>query len=372
MRVLYVNDAMTIYGGLERILTEKINSLSDTYGYEVCLTTINQGSRELAFTLSPRVCYRDLDICLYRQYNYWGIRRLWHRRRLLRLFLQRLRTTIRDFRPDVIVCVRRELIGVVAKASGDIPLVFESHASCRGMAMAGEGLVSRWQESYYNRQVKKAQWVVALTEGDASEWRKLVSNVSVIPNIAHLNESGTFSSLQSKSVIYVGRFSRQKDIGSLLLIWQQVQRRHPDWQLHIYGGYGEQQDKFLSQIKTMGANIALHEPTPDIFTHYAESSILLLTSRYEPFGLVLPEAMSCGLPVVAFDCPYGPADIITDGTDGFLIRNRDIADFADKVCLLMEQPELRHQMGEAAIHSSRRFEASRIMPLWQQLFSRLT
>ena len=98
----------------------------------------------------------------------------------------------------------------------------------------------------------------------------------------------------------------------------------------------------------------------------------MLTSRYEPFGLVLPEAMSCGLPVVAFDCPYGPADIITDGKDGFLIKDRNISEFAEKVCMLMDNSELRKTMGLVGIQSSQRYDASLIMPKWKDLFEQLT
>ena len=100
--------------------------------------------------------------------------------------------------------------------------------------------------------------------------------------------------------------------------------------------------------------------------------MLLMTSRFEPFGLVLPEAMSCGLPVVAFNCPYGPADIISDGEDGFLIKNKDIYDYVEKVCLLMENEDMRIKMGKAGVLSSQRFKASNIMPQWIQLFSQLS
>ena len=122
----------------------------------------------------------------------------------------------------------------------------------------------------------------------------------------------------------------------------------------------------------MNSNVIVHEPNNDIFKYYLESSIFLLTSRFEPFGLVIPEAMSCGLPVVAFDCPYGPADIITDGQDGFLIKNRDIHAFAEKVCLLIENPELRKMMGQVGVQSSKRYDASLIMPFWKTFFEQLT
>ena len=99
-----------------------------------------------------------------------------------------------------------------------------------------------------------------------------------------------------------------------------------------------------------------------------KNSMLLLTSIYEPFGLVMPEAMSYGLPVVAFDCPYGPSDIITDGVDGLLVKDRSIEDFANKVCRLIEDEDLRRRMGVAGAKSSQRYSAEKIMPLWRNLF----
>ena len=124
-------------------------------------------------------------------------------------------------------------------------------------------------------------------------------------------------------------------------------------------------------INEMGANVRVFAPIADIMEKYRGNSILLLTSLYEPFGLVLPEAMSCGLPVVAFDCPYGPADIITDGVDGFLVGNRSIETFAQRVCQLIESDDLRRQMGQAGMLSSQRYQVERIMPLWKELFENL-
>ena len=155
-------------------------------------------------------------------------------------------------------------------------------------------------------------------------------------------------------------------------IWQIVYSYHPDWTLHIYGGYGEEQSSLLPLIMQLDTNVVVHEPTESIFDCYMESSILLLTSRFEPFGLVIPEAMSCGLPVVSFDCPYGPADIITDGIDGFLIKNRDMNEFVKKVCLLIDNPELRKTMGNAGIESSKRYATSVIMPKWKNIFEKLS
>ena len=122
---------------------------------------------------------------------------------------------------------------------------------------------------------------------------------------------------------------------------------------------------------SVGGVIVL-QSTPHIFQVYQQCSFLISTSLFEPFGLVIPEAMSCGLPVVAFDCPYGPADIITDGVDGFLIKQRDVNFFSQRVCQLIESHDLRVQMGQNGIISSRRYNTSDIMSRWIQLFEQLT
>jgi glycosyltransferase involved in cell wall biosynthesis len=368
MKILYVCDELAIYGGLERVSVDKANWLVEHGGCEVCLVTVNQGQHPICFPLHPNVSVHDLDIRFYQQYRLPLWKRLIKKRQLYHLFCERLANKIKEQKPDIIVCTRFDFIRVVAKVKGDVPFVFESHASRLASYFDGDGLLRRSYVWYSQRAVKKAQMVVALTNGDADEWRKLTSKVCVIPNVVHLNKSGSYSDCMAKSVIFVGRFSKQKDIDSLLCIWSIVHQRHSDWSLHVYGGYGELQDVMLAEIEKLDANIQVHEPTSDIIEKYKESSIMLLTSRYEPFGLVLPEAMSCGLPVVAFDCPYGPADIITDGFDGFLVRDRNIEDYADKICSLMENMGMRTKMGRAGIQSSKRYSEDEIMPQWINVF----
>ena len=150
-----------------------------------------------------------------------------------------------------------------------------------------------------------------------------------------------------------------------------IKELFPEWHLDIYGE-GEQRQELEDIAMALNMNIHIHQPTELIFDAYRKSSILVSTSLYEPFGLVMPEAMSCGLPVVAYNCPYGPADIVTDGVDGFLIKNRDISVFAAKVCQLIEDEELRHQMGKNGIISSQRYRSDVIMPQWIRLFDELT
>jgi glycosyltransferase involved in cell wall biosynthesis len=371
MRILYVNDALAIWGGMERILVEKVNLLAEMFGYDMHVVTANQGSHPLPYTLSSRVHFQDLDISFHHSYHYKGLKRWLTWREKHALFQNKLKAYINAVCPDVIVCMRTELTSDILKSKGDIPLVFESHASRWAQRFNGYSMFEVLMSDLSNRRIKHADMVVALTRGDAADWRLLNPRVSVIPNVVHLNESGVYSSVSNKSVIFVGRYSHQKDIDSLIKIWQIVNSRHPDWTLNIYGGFGEEQQRLVSTINQLSINIVTHAPTPNIFSKYQENSVMVLTSRFEPFGLVLPEAMSYGLPVVAFDCPYGPAEIITDGVDGFLVGGRDIQLFADRVCLLIENFSLRQNMGLCAIHSSQRFAAERVMPLWKDLFEHL-
>ena len=178
------------------------------------------------------------------------------------------------------------------------------------------------------------------------------------------------SPLTSKRVIWVGRFDYQKRAEVAIDIWKHVVNRYPDWSLDIYG-----EGEYESEIALMTSstrNVFLHKPTSHIFNCYSNSSILISTSMFEPFGLVIAEAMSCGLPVVAFDCPYGPAAIINEGVNGFLIPPDNMHYFADKLSLLIEDSSLRKHMGQAALDSSDKFNADLVMPQWLVQFDKLS
>ena len=371
MRLIYVTDAFAVWGGMERVLADKMNILARQYGWEVTLLTTNQGEHKLTYGLNPNVRHVDMGIRLHQEYQFRGFRKLLKRRELKQILKNRLKRAIENLNPDVIVCVKLDFVPVLVDLKGDIPLIVESHTLCHSEKMDQVGMLRRLCIWSLKKSIRKADAVVALTEGDANDWKAYNDNVYVIPNLVNLNDSGSYASFEQKSVVYVGRFSKQKDIDSLLRIWSIIHQQYPDWQLDIYGE-GELKDNYLSIIQKMNANIHAYEPTANIMEVYREHSILLLTSKYEPFGLVLPEAMSCGLPVVAFDCPYGPADIITDEVDGYLIADRNIELFAQRVGQLISDYDLRVQMGKAAVISSQRYQASCIMPQWIQLFEQLT
>ena len=370
MNIIYITDTLALWGGIEKVLSCKAKELTERFGYHVRILTTNQGSHPLPFEFSKNVSYVDLGINLHHQYRYKSISRLLFMYRTRKLFKLRLQEQIDIFHADVVVLVMLNYADVISDVLKDIPWFFESHSSYYSEKFERKSYFYRINCFVNKWCLRHARGVVALTQMDAQNWQKVNTNVSVIPNIVLLNESGRYSDGSSRHVIFAGRFFYQKGIDTLIEVWKLVHQKHPDWVLDIYGE-GELKDYYARIIEQLNINIVIHHPEATILQRYCESSMLLLTSVYEPFGLVLPEAMSCGLPVVSFDCPYGPADIITDGVDGFLIKNRDVQAFADRVCQLIEDKELRVRMGQEAIKSSQRYRADVIMPKWKELFESL-
>lgn len=368
MKIVYIFRSLAVWGGIERILVDKMNHLVNMYGHDVFMLTTDQGSHPVPYQLAEGVHHEDLGIQFHRQYQYKGIRRVWDAHQRHSLFASRLTERIRLLQPDIIVCTTADPVYTIAKAKGKTPLVVESHSICT-RTLGEKGLRQRHVAHLLRKGLAHASCLVALSEGDALEWRKICPHVRVIPNVVHLGNGHT-STLTNKRVLFVGRFDYQKQPMEIIRIWQEVYPKHPDWQLDIYGE-GEQQQQIEQAANRLNMNIHVHQPTEDIFECYRESSILVSTSLFEPFGLVLPEAMSCGVPVVAYDCPYGPAAIITDGTDGFLIASGDRQTFADRMSRLMDDSALRLQLGTNAVESSTQFSASQIMPQWNQLFNEI-
>ena len=368
MKILYVYEHMTLYGGVERIFIEKMNYLVNFFHEEVFFLTYNQGQHPMPFKLNEKVRYTDLEVMTFRSYYYHGVRRLWDKHRRSVQLKKKLRDYILKLNPDIIVTTTIGPIKHLLRLKGNFRLIIESHGGYDHVIdCTTNSFFDRCRYSLQKNRIKKADCLVSLTEGDANLWRTIHHHVVVIPNFIHLNESGSFSTLDNKKVIFAGRLDKLKAIPDIVEIWKLVNKRHPDWRLEMYGK--GMYDNYLKEVVEKEIlNIRCHPPVPNIYSQMVDCSIFILASYYESFGLVIGEAMSCGLPVVAFNCPFGPAEIITDGKDGFLIENRDKATFANKICLLIENREMRQRMGQAAIKSVQRYRPEDIMPMWKELF----
>ena len=355
MKLVYVYPQFTEPAGTERVLIDKMNYVS----------------------ARNRITHVDLDVRFWELYKLNFFSRILKRKKCNKLYSERFNSFVAEIKPDIVIASTfySFILDVVANCPLPFVRILESHIDKR--YLFSSNMLNRkklfncfsllYGRSNLKRVVSKYDVLISLNSLDSIDWAKYIRTKKIL-NIVHLNPTGMISNHQSKRVIFVGRYVEQKGISDLYKIWKLIFSKHHDWHVDLYGS-GDIKEILSSDEDFENFNFHIHQPEGDIFKCYLDSSILLHTSIFEPFGLVMPEAMSCGLPVVAFDCPSGPSEIITDGVDGFLIR--DINHFAERVCLLIESRDLRIKMGQAAIRSSYRFSEDRIMPEWETLFNDL-
>lgn len=366
MKIVYLYDSLAIWGGIERVLIDKMNYLVSQSGFDIYIVTASQGNHPIPYQMSKDIQHVDFNVGIHKKYKFSGFKRLVEGNRLDKLYLICLDKFLKETKPDLLICTTSQDVHSLIKVKGDIPLIVESHANF----IHADRFWSKLKMLINNWIIRRATAVVTLTEGDANNWKSISNNVHVIPNIVHLNSTGEYSNCEAKRAIFVGRFTYQKGISDLLEIWKRIHVMHPDWQLDMYGD-GELWEYYKKKTEQLNININIYKPVSDIFDKYNENSILVVSSLFEPFGLVIAEAMSCGLPVVAYDCPYGPGEIISHNIDGFLIKNRDRDSFVEALDKLMSDVQLRKRMGNVASKSVQRYSVDNIMPKWLALFNNI-
>lgn len=325
MRIVYVIEMISPRGGQERVIIDKMNYLAEHTSHEITLMTVWKDTRPAAFPLHKNIRRVTLDVHMLNISGGYAVS--------LPVVLYKFNSRIKEINPDITIFFRAMGAFLCATTSWTGKKIFESHTPYRFSN-------HKWLYPYMQR---KADVVVCLTKGDAEEFN-MAKCTKVIPNFTMISTSKV-PDYGARNVVFVGRDCPEKDIPRLKHIWSIVHRNHPDWTLSV------------------------HHNTKDIVSAYLSGSILVMTSKAEGFGLVLLEAMCCGLPCIAFDCPHGPRDIIEDGKTGFLVQYDDNQEFIGKLSTLMDDENLRRQMGSAARIAAQRYQPESIMQQWLGLFA---
>jgi glycosyltransferase involved in cell wall biosynthesis len=225
------------------------------------------------------------------------------------------------------------------------------------------------------REFRRFDAIVVLTGEDARDYRAELNGsptrIEQIPNALPELGGGT-AALEEKAVVAAGRLTGQKGFDLLIRAFARVARERPDWQLRIYGD-GSQRGKLERLIGELGLDgrVRLMGATSAIGEELSRGSVFALSSRFEGFGMVLVEAMSKGLPVVSFDCPRGPSEIVDDGVDGVLVPNGDVDAFASALLGLIDDEGRRRALGAAGLEKSRSYEIGPIGARWDALLAEL-
>ena len=379
MRILYCIPHLYNSGGMERVLTQKVNWLAAHTDYTITIVTTEPtptGMSDIYFPLDKRVKVVALNVDFNADYHKCLFPKWLGHTRRMRLYRQKLTDYI--LREKIDLCI--SLCGKEIAFLNQLPCrtIAESHfakeqrtqllmANHSGWFWALLGRVRTWQ---LVQAVKPLERLVVLTDADKAAWEKAgCTNVTVIPNPCILDncQLSTIHSQFPKTVLAVGRLHEQKGFDLLLQAWKPIEKTYSDWSLRIVGE-GPKRAELEAQIESQGLKrVVLAGATNNVLDEYEAASIFVLSSRYEGLPLALIEAMWSGLPCIAFDCPQGPAELLAEDR-GWLVPDGDIAELTAQIAYALSHPEEALKRAQKAqIFAQTTYSEAAIMPQWVQL-----
>ncbi|MBQ9312274.1 MAG: glycosyltransferase family 4 protein [Bacteroidales bacterium] len=285
---------------------------------------------------------------------------------------KRLRQYLKREKPDVLINVDVSMIQISALAFtrlyGVKLLTWEQFSA--GAINTFAKKIQRYLAAFISKKL------IVLTKADKQMYPLFLQNkVEIIGNFTQINPDNILSTLDNKTALSVGRMAKEKGFDLLIKAWKKVKEQNSDWHLRIIGGGKQEYVDYLQGIvDSLSLNdvVKILPPTKEIGKEYAEASLYVLPSRHEPFGLVLIEAKSFGLPTVSFDCPYGPKEIINDKIDGYLVENENTDDLAEKINNLISDKDKMQSFSLKAIEDyNKRWTEKCVEEKWLNLLKRL-
>lgn len=373
LKIVYVTPALYMAGGVERVLTLKANYFAEHFGYDITIILTEGKDKLLFYPLSDKIKVINLNI---------GFEELWTCSFLKKVFVylkkqhqykKALTDELMLLRPDITISLlRREInfINDIKDGSRKIGELHINRANYRNYNTEDVGIIKKlfsklWSANLVSH-LKKLDKLVVLTEKDREAWTEL-NNVVAIPDPLSFTPT-TVSSLTEKRVVAIARYSHEKGIDLLLKAWSIVEKRVDDWRLDVFGdGDRTVYEQLIDELTIDRYRCQLHSRTNNVEHEYVNSSLFVLSSRFEGFGMVITEAMACGLPVVSFDCPWGPRSIIDDGKDGFLVENGNVEAMADSISQLMNDASLRLSISQFGQQNVQRFSIEQIALRWKYI-----
>lgn len=377
LKIAYITPQLYTADGVARVLTMKANYFAENFNYDITIILTEGKDKPLFYQLSDKIHVVNLDL---------NFEEIWHlpflKKALVYLKKQRkykylLTKELMQLRPDISVTLLRREINFINEIKDGSKKIGEMHILRshfrnfeKNQTNAFKELFSKYWNYRLIGKLKQLERMIVLTEKDCKAWTEL-DNVIAIPNPLPFTPKA-ISPLTEKRVIAVGRYYQEKGFDLLLESWAKIYKSHPDWRLEIFGdGDKTMYEEIRDKLGIPASCCKLNGRTNAIEQEYVNSSIFVCSSRFEGFGMVLVEAMACGLGVVSFDCPWGPSSILANGEDGILVENGNTDSLAEAIKSLMDDSDKLNMLAKNAIVNVRRFQMDKIAYQWKELLESL-
>lgn len=362
MKIILYAPSINTGGGTERVLVNLANELT-LRGYIIEILTQNIGNNKIYDLNKSIIVKRILYDIFFQRFNHLLLGRILNKL-IGGLILQYSLNAQNIANTKAIISFSNSITINLYKTKYKVKIIAFEHWPY-WKAKKNTKLLKKINKIY-----PKLKKVIVLTEEDKKNYQILGCNVSVIPN-AYSYFPDFQSNLTTHNVLSIGHFNDQKRRDLLVKSWKLVNDKHPDWTLTIIGD-GSLKFECIQLIYKLNLqnSIKIVDPNKNINNYYIQSSIFVLSSEFEALPLVLMEAKTFGIPCISFDVETGPKEVIRDGIDGFLVPFLDINGFSEKICLLIEDLELRKKMGVSGRNDSKiKYDPFYVYKKWDNLLS---
>lgn len=353
MKICFTLPSNNIKNGIVRVVGNLVNQLARNELFDVSVLVLekNNAKAELQSKFDSELIFLELDKKNKIRY-YWELTRKIHQ-------------FFGSHKYDCCVISGMEFVTFFLLGTYHIPirLIAWEH---RNFYACPKFRLEWWGK---HAALSKADTIVTITKQDYNAYlrKQKTAAIEQIYNLCPLPGVSKAYNTNSKKIVSVGYLDPIKGFDMLIDVAQSVFAIHPDWSWDIYGD-GRERERLQNRIesKKLQDNVNLCGYNSEINALYEKYAFFVLTSRKEGMGVVMIEAQKNFLPVVAFDVPCGPEDIIVNEENGFLIKPFDIKEMANRINMLIESEELRKKFSSESCMRHRELECDFIIGRWTE------